>query len=176
MNPTEPDAGIETEGSLSAEGLDSFIRPDLILVRDQFKTFEEVVRSLAGLMEQQGYVRKTYADAVIAREKEFPTGLATAGIQVAIPHTDVEHCVRPGMAVAISHEPVRVTEMATTDKFVDAKIIFLLSIVEPSEQVKWLQRLVTLFQTPGFLERLHQTANPMACAAFLKQSLRKEVT
>jgi PTS system galactitol-specific IIA component len=145
--------------------------PELILVGLEAESAHEVVLRLASRLEARGYVRPSFAQAVLEREQEFPTGLPTADVQVALPHTDVEHCLRPGLAVATLARPVRFTEMATHDRAVAAEIVFLLSIVEPSEQVKWLQRLVTLFQTAGFLRELHRTPDPQSCAALLRLSL-----
>jgi PTS system galactitol-specific IIA component len=154
--------------------LSDFIAQDLIRVGLKAASQDEAVRELAVLLEQHGYVKESYAQAVLDREKEFPTGLHTMGVQVAIPHTDVEHCLKPGMAVGVLAQPVEFTEMATLDRFVQAEIIFLLSITVPEDQVKWLARLVDLFQTPGVLLQLKDSPDARACRQLLLEKLRKE--
>lgn len=154
--------------------LSEFILEELILVGVDATSKDEVVHALAALLEEHGYVKDSYAQAVLDREKEFPTGLPTMDVQVAIPHTDVEHCIKPGIAVGLLAKPVEFTEMATTDRFVQAEIVFLLSITVPEDQVKWLARLVDLFQTPGFLSQLKKSPDARACRQLLLERLRKE--
>ncbi len=156
------------------EELKVFLNPELIIVGLKAKNKEEVVRKLADLYLERGYVKDTYADAVLTREKSFPTGLPTLDVHVAIPHTDIIHCIKPGLAVAILDEPVEFFEMATLDKYVYPEIIFLLSIIKPEDQVIWLQRLVTRFQTEGFLKKLRNVPDAQACYELLQEELAKE--
>jgi mannitol/fructose-specific phosphotransferase system IIA component (Ntr-type) len=74
----------------------------------------------------------------------------------------------------ILNKPVEFFEMATLDKIVHAEIIFLLSIIDPSDQVIWLQRLVTRFQTEGFLKQLRAVPDDQACYELLYTELGKE--
>lgn len=43
---------------------------------------EELLSQLGGVLEDKGYVKDTYVDAILEREKIFPTGLPTAGVAV----------------------------------------------------------------------------------------------
>lgn len=155
--------------------LSSLILPDFVEVGLKADDKESAIRSLAALLIGQNYVKETYIDAVLTREKSFPTGLRTLDVHVAIPHCDVGHCIHPGIAVGVLASPVEFTEMATLDKFVDVKIIFLLAITEPEQQVIWLARLVNLFQTPGFLVSLSEAKNSETGYQLLIEAFRKEV-
>jgi PTS system galactitol-specific IIA component len=168
-----PPANLDAERN-DASALRDLIRADLMLVGITASAKEEVVRQLSSLLETQGYVKPSFCEAVLEREKHFPTGLPTAGIQVALPHTDVEHCLRPAIAVAVLKHSVPFIEMATLDKPVEAEIVFLLSITNPKAQVEWLQCLVTLFQQPGFLRSLKDTSSAAACSDLLRDGLGKE--
>ena len=155
--------------------LKSLILPDFVSVGLEAEDKESAIRSLAALLLGQKYVKDTYIDAVLTREESFPTGLRTLDVHVAIPHCDVGHCVNPGIAVGVLASPVEFTEMATLDQFVDAKIIFLLAITEPEQQVIWLSRLVNLFQTPGFLDSFSKAKNSETGYQMLMDAFRKEV-
>ena len=155
--------------------LKSLILPDFVSVGLEAEDKESAIRSLAALLLGQNYVKDTYIDAVLTREKSFPTGLRTLDVHVAIPHCDVGHCINPGIAIGVLASPVVFTEMATLDQFVDAKIIFLLAITEPEQQVVWLARLVNLFQTPGFLVSLSEAENNEAGYQILTKAFKKEV-
>ena len=155
--------------------LKSLILPDFVSVGLEAEDKESAIRSLAALLLGQNYVKDTYIDAVLTREKSFPTGLRTLDVHVAIPHCDVGHCNNPGIAVGVLASPVEFIEMATLDQFVDTKIIFLLAITEPEQQVIWLSRLVNLFQTPGFLVSLSEVKNNETGYQILIDAFRKEV-
>lgn len=51
------------------------LEPEAILLDVRATTAEEVIRLLAARLETLGYVKTTYADAVVSREKNLPTGL-----------------------------------------------------------------------------------------------------
>jgi len=156
--------------------LDAFVRPDLIIIGLQAKSKEDVIRHLAALLQERGYVTDDYADAVLERERGFPTGLPTVDVHVAIPHTDTSHCLKPGIAVAILAQPVEFGEMATRDKTLFVDIVFLLAITDPKEQVKWLQSLIGMFQRPGLLQQLKVSPDPETCYQILRKHLAgKEV-
>jgi PTS system galactitol-specific IIA component len=140
----------------SEKQLEALIPPEFVLVGIEAEDKKEVINQLGSLLKENGYVKDSYIDAVLDREKEFPTGLRTLDVHVAIPHCDVSHCVEAGIAVGVLNSPVEFIEMATDDQLVDAEIVFLLAITKPDQQVVWLSRLVTLFQTPGFLENLKE--------------------
>jgi galactitol PTS system EIIA component len=140
--------------------LENFIKKEFVAFNLDMPNKEEVIHFLGGILLNAGYVKKSYVSAVLTREKKFPTGLATQDIHVAIPHTDIKHCLKPGMAVGLLTKPVVFSEMATNDKFVNAEIVFLLSITEPKQEVIWLSRLATLFQTPGLLKHLKSLPDP----------------
>ncbi|HCZ7184759.1 TPA: PTS sugar transporter subunit IIA [Staphylococcus aureus] len=55
---------------------------------------ESVLSQMSDVLFQNGFVKSTFKDAVIDREKEFATGLPTHLCSVAIPHTDVEQLMQ----------------------------------------------------------------------------------
>ena len=154
--------------------LDDFIHSDLIIPRLEAKDRTEAIQKLGSILYAKGYVKNSYVDAVLEREKKFPTGLAFEDGQVAIPHTDTEHCLKPGIAIGILNHPVEFFEMATLDKIVNTDLIFLMSIKVPADQVEWLARLVNLFQHPGFIQHFKELSDAQACYELLYGELRKE--
>lgn len=68
---------------------------------------ESVLSQMSDVLYQNGFVKSTFKDAVIEREKEFATGLPTHLCSVAIPHTDVEHINNRTIGVAILEKKCR---------------------------------------------------------------------
>jgi PTS system galactitol-specific IIA component len=109
-------------------------------------TKEDAIVMLSQRLRDQGFVNDGFAQAVLDREKEFPTGLPTKDFQIAIPHTDIEHVSHSALAIAVLKEPVKFRVMGSPKDEVEAKIIFLLAISDHNLQVKALSQLATIFQ------------------------------
>ena len=88
-----------------AQALIDHIDPEAILLGVDADTSEAVIRQLASRLETLGYVKPSYADAVVKREQTMPTGLPLGLAEnVAVPHTDPVHVNRAGVALAV-HAP-----------------------------------------------------------------------
>ncbi len=135
------------------------VREDLALVAPAARTAEELLRRMAAAAHGAGLVGEGFADAVVAREAGFPTGLPTP-VPAAIPHTDAEHVREPGLVVALLAEPVGFTEMATTDRTVPARLVVMLLVADPEAQVQTLTSVIGLLQDPGLARRLAGVRTP----------------
>lgn len=127
----------------------SVIVPDL-----EAKTWEDVMKNLGQKLIDAGYSKESYIDALIAREKDFPTGLDIDGLGVAIPHTDVSHVNKAGIAIGVLKEPVTFIQMGTDDEEVGVKLIFMLAVTDPNDHIDELQRIIEIIQDKGVLEKL----------------------
>jgi len=143
---------------------------ELILIGIDANNAAEAIRILAENMYAKGYVKETFADAVIRREELYPTGMPTE-IPVGMPHTDVEHCLRPGISLGILKNPVAFRTMGEPEKVVAVNLIFLLSVVDPASQVKVLTRLVDFFQRTDQLQNLMNCQEPKEALTILEDGL-----
>ncbi|CUH94558.1 hypothetical protein P22_0624 [Propionispora sp. 2/2-37] len=115
---------------------------------------EEAFAQLAQGLQHYGYVKDSYFKALLNRESTFPTGLCTGEINVALPHTDVEHVLQPAIAVGVLEKPVRVASMDNPQKEIDVSIIFMLALKNAHDQPKFLEKLVVLFGNKVLLRSL----------------------
>ena len=148
----------------------SLFAPELTFVGLDVQTSEQALRHLANNFLRLGYVHPTFPDAVITREGIYPTGLPTE-IPVGLPHTDVEHCIRPGISVAILKQPVTFKMMGDPTQTVSTNIVFQLSVVTPANQVKLLTRLIDFFQQSDKLRKLASLPTPQAVVEMLQSEL-----
>lgn len=118
--------------------------------------YQEVIRKLGQQLQKAGYVKDSYVNAVIEREKILPTGLRTGSINVAIPHTDLQHVNETVMAVATLDEPVKFHLMEDPSQEVDVDIVFLLGIARPKEQTELLSKLMSIFKDGDRLKKLKE--------------------
>lgn len=82
------------------------LHEDLAFVNYEAKNREGLLRDLAGILIKKGYVKDSYGDEILTREKLFPTGLATQGVKVAIPHTDAKYVNVPAILIAKLKHPI----------------------------------------------------------------------
>ncbi|MEE9513853.1 MAG: PTS sugar transporter subunit IIA [Anaerolineales bacterium] len=131
-----------------------WVNEDLIIKPLEASSSEDAIRILGARLFESGYVRDTYVDAVLEREKVFATGLPTPEIQVAIPHTDIEHVIRPAIAVGVLQDTVEFVEMGNPDGIVNVSIVCMLAVNQSDSLVSLLQNLVGIFQDPAVLHQI----------------------
>jgi galactitol PTS system EIIA component len=109
---------------------------------------EEALRRLAGLAVEQGFAAASFTDALVERERAFPTGLPLP-MPVAIPHADAVHVRRPALAALAPRRPLAFGEMGSRDRTLEVRLVLMLLVDNPSEQVGLLARLITALRRPG---------------------------
>ncbi|MCT1777174.1 PTS sugar transporter subunit IIA [Brachybacterium sp. p3-SID957] len=107
---------------------------------------EAVLRALAARLLASGAVTAGFEAAVLERERRYPTGLPTV-IPAAIPHTDPEHVIEPGIAVATLREPVDFGEIGGSGgATVPVRLVVMLVLREAHAQLDALQHLIQALQ------------------------------
>lgn len=107
---------------------------------------EEALKKLADVFLEKGLVKDTFFQAVIEREKVYPTGLSINGIGVAIPHTDGVHIINPQIGFMSLKEPIIFKDMVDAGHDIEVNAIFMLGLLKSQQQMDMLQKLVELFQ------------------------------
>lgn len=85
--------------------------PQLIETDVCVKDKEEVIRYLADKLKTHGCSDAAYADKVLLREQEYPTGLRTKCAAIAIPHAFDPAVSGNHVALAILQQPIRFCNM-----------------------------------------------------------------
>ena len=106
------------------------LKEELIIPGLEAKSSDDIFEALGGKLVKQGYCKESYVQALKDREAEFPTGINTGEKGVAIPHTDVSHVNKKGIAIATLKQPVEFVEMGTDDEYVNAQVVFMLAVDE----------------------------------------------
>ena len=88
----------------------------------------EVLQLMGDAMIQEGYGEEGFTEAVLKREKDYPTGLDVNGIGVAIPHTDAEHVKKEGLSIAVLNPPIEFDAMGEEDCRIPVKIVILFTV------------------------------------------------
>lgn len=113
----------------------------------------EALTKLASRLRQVEVVTDQFKNAILKREQNFPTGLQTATIGVAIPHTDADKVLVPQIGFMQLAKPVIFHQMGDNDE-ISVHMIFMLALKQADDQLKMLQTLMGLFQNEKAIEQL----------------------
>ena len=121
------------------------LKPELVFfdfdASDRFDFFNKLGEKL----REGGYVKDCWLDAILEREKNYPTGLACPGASVALPHVDPENLLKPYIAIIKPKAPIEFDGMADTG-LVNAELIVNLGLMAHEEgQVAVLQAFLGIF-------------------------------
>lgn len=106
----------------------------------------EVLSGMVDHLQKKGIVKDTYKNAILEREKNFPTGLYTGEINVAIPHADVKHVNQAAICVGVLEKPVKFCRMEEPDEEIDVHVVIMLSLTEAHGHIDMLQKVIALIQ------------------------------
>ncbi|MDO9545691.1 MAG: HPr family phosphocarrier protein [Pelolinea sp.] len=153
-------------------GQNKWFHEENLLMPLEAKTKEEAIEELGNLLLKNGYVKESFVPAVIAREKEFATGLPTSEIGVAIPHTDSHHVLKQAVAVGLLPESVKFCEMGDSfDAEVDVRLIFMLAVPDKDKVMTMLKQVMSVIQDPDFLKSIAQTSDRSKIAVIMNERL-----
>jgi PTS system galactitol-specific IIA component len=116
-------------------------------------TWQNVLKIMGDYLYENDYVKETYTNAVIEREKTYPTGLEIPNaINVAIPHADIEHVKKQALLIGILKNPVKFFKMDDPSKQVNVELILMTVINDPKGYIKFLSKLTTLIRKEEFIK------------------------
>lgn len=139
-----------------ANDLNSLLVRDAVALKLGSDSAEDVIRSLAGKLQRGGYVRPTYEDAAVEREKSHPTG-TPAG--VALPQADPVHVIKPGIALATLARTVSFASSDDPGKPVQVGVVFLLAASDKAGLAAMQRNIEAFVRDPAAFRRLSDADN-----------------
>lgn len=130
------------------------MKEDLIFINESYKDCFEFLENISERLLSYGYVKESFKDAIIEREKIFPTGLPVEPIGVAIPHCNSEHVNEAGIVLVKFKDDVKFTSMEGEGD-VNVKIAFVLLVKEKEKQVPLLQKLMEVISNSDILMKIY---------------------
>ena len=124
----------------------------LSFVQCEYDTVEELIRTVGKAAVELGYAEEGFIEDVIAREKEYPTGL-NAVMPIAIPHVGT-HCLQSFMSVTTLKKPLGFEPMDGRGGKLDVQIVFIFGLVDHRDQVMVLKKLAQMFKDKEALDKL----------------------
>ena len=134
--------------------MSTLLHESLILLDLTPKHSEDVLKTMADALYKQGYVKETFFEALVEREKNFATGLPGEGVNVAIPHADSHHVNENAIAVGVCKKAVEFKMMGNHDETLNVEILFMLALKDGYAHVNVLSQLIGVIQDEALLQKL----------------------
>lgn len=123
-----------------------FFDQEVMFFDEDVKTSDDIITLLAKELQKNKIVTDEFLTNALQRETNFPTGLFTEGLGVAIPHTDSQYVNKSQIAFASLKHPVTFKSMVDINEEVPVKLVFMIAMASPHEQAGLLSNLMDLFQ------------------------------
>lgn len=123
-----------------------YLDKELCLFQLEVKDQKELFQVMSEQLKNAGCVKDSFLEGITNREQEFPTGLEVNQIGFAIPHTDSAHVNSSQICFASLKEPLVFSDMTDKSHEIPVRLVFILAMSQPHEQIDTLQNLVSLFQ------------------------------
>lgn len=147
------------------------INKDIVFLNRDFKDSRELLSSISEELLSKGYVKDSFREGIMKREEEYPTAIQAENFSLAIPHTDSEHILKPGIAFVRLNNGCDFKEMCTNED-IKVNMAFVLLVKEKEKQVSLLTKLMGLFSNNDILEKLYKENDPSAIEAMLNREIQ----
>ena len=131
----------------------------LIFLNRTESSREELLKMAGEAFVHSGAAKSGYPQALLCREKDFPTGLDAGVFGIAIPHTESCWVERNTLGILVLRDPVEFIKMGTEKETIPVKLIFILAVKPGSDHIKRLKRIMAILQDQGLLKRISEAEN-----------------
>ncbi len=132
---------------------------DMIITKLKADNPNDVIMALYEKLLEKNYVKKSFLDAIISREKTYPTGLKLNNYNIAIPHTESKHVIKSIIAIATLHHPVLFKRMDDSETDVGVSAVFMIALNGDYSQVEMLSQLIRMVQNDVLLQKIIDSNN-----------------
>ena len=128
---------------------------------------DAVLHEMADYLAAKGAVKAGYGDAVIARENNYPTGIPTEPIGVAIPHSDRDYVINTTILVAQLPQEVSFYRIDDPDLEIGVRVVFMLAVNSNEGQLDTIVQVMELVQDEALVKNIISAASPEEIQQFV---------
>ena len=146
-----------------------FVQPDVCA-----DNAEEVIRILSESLYEADMVKEGFAEAVVERERNYPTGLPTAEMAIAIPHADPNYVIRGALSVAKLKQPVIFQQMGEPEKEIAVNLVILMAVSDPTSQLPMISNVINMFSNSEIIENIKHSDDPKQLYQIFQRSINNQ--
>lgn len=131
-----------------------------IFIDQEFSNQKDFFDEISKHLVRNNYVKSGYFESLITRETNYPTGLATGEINVAIPHTDYQFSNTTQLVITTLKKPIIFNRMDDPDETVSVQLIILILFDKPEKQLELLGKIMAIVQNQALLLEMLKAKTP----------------
>jgi PTS system galactitol-specific IIA component len=132
--------------------IEEVLKEDCIIENLKAKTKEDALTAMCSILLTKGYVKDSFPQAILERERLYPSGLPMEGHKIAIPHTDAEHVNESVILFARLEDPVEFSSMGDPDEKILVRLISMFALKEKKQIGFLLDVLITAYSDNDTLD------------------------
>jgi len=132
--------------------VEDVLKEDCIIEKLDAASKEEALNAMSNMLLAKGYVKESFPEAILEREKHYPSGLPMEGHKIAIPHTDAEYVNKSVILFARLARPLEFSSMGEPDEKIQVSLISMFALEEKKEIGKMLEVLITAYSNHEVLD------------------------
>ncbi len=126
---------------------------EIFVINGKAGDWEESLKMTGLELYRNGCVVEEFWEKCVEREREYPTGL-TDFCPVAIPHASKDFVLKQAICALKLEEPVKFRSMADWDQDIDVRYVLNLALLDDSEHIKIVTRVIRSLKDPEFLKKM----------------------
>lgn len=134
----------------------------------EFNSKKEFFEFANQILQSNKIVNTRFLPMITERELNYPTGLITPTIPVAIPHTEFECIETDSILICSFTKPIQFNRMDKPDEVLDVSLAFLLLIKSKDNHLTFLIDLMTLLQS-NKLSYIKEANTLQECIQIIKE-------
>ncbi|MDR1575859.1 MAG: PTS sugar transporter subunit IIA [Treponema sp.] len=134
--------------------IEEVLKPDCILAHLEAETKEAALTAMCQILLSKGYVKDSFPEAILERERLYPSGLPMEGHKIAIPHTDAEHVNESVILFARLARPLEFSSMGDPDEKIPVQLISMFALKEKKKIGFMLDVLITAYSDNEVLDAI----------------------
>lgn len=151
--------------------IEDILKEDCIIESLDAVSKEDALLTMSNMLLAKGYVKVSFPEAILEREKHYPSGLPMEGHKIAIPHTDAEHVNKSVILFARLANPLEFASMGDPDEKIQVSLISMFALAEKKEIGKMLEVLITVYSNNAVLEAILNASSARGIYDILYQSV-----
>ncbi|MBR2533960.1 MAG: PTS sugar transporter subunit IIA [Erysipelotrichaceae bacterium] len=128
---------------------------EIFVIQGYAHDWKEALKMTGTHLYENGCVVEKFWEKCAEREAEFPTGL-TEFCPVAIPHASKEYVLKQAICALKLEKPVSFKSMADWDQDIDVRYVLNLALLDDSEHIKIVTRVIRSLKDPAFLKKMDE--------------------
>ena len=155
--------------------IEDVLKEDCIIEKLEASTKEEALSAMCGMLLSKGYVKDSFPEAILERERLYPSGLPMEGHKIAIPHCDSEHVNKSVILFARLAQPLEFFSMGAPDETLQVQLISMFALAEKKQIGYLLGILIDSYSENEVLEAILQAPSAKAIYEILHKTVGEKI-